>query len=137
MELIGDCGCQKCCGVNKEGHDDWGLCPYCGKTDGCHSVGPDHWYVCHEHKTKWWIGSNLFSTWRHLTEEEQRRDRRIFDEYRTVAPIMCGDELRDAVSEAADPWSDFSRRRQHERAQPKWPGQEGAGTGRDDELCPF
>jgi hypothetical protein len=83
MEQIGACGCQSCCGVNEEGHDYFGLCPYCGKTDGCHSVGRDHWYVCHEHKTKWLIGSNLFSTWRDLTEDERRRNRRIFDEYRT------------------------------------------------------
>jgi len=86
----------------------WGLCPYCGKTDGCHSVGRDHWYVCHEHKTKWCIGSNLFSSWRDLTEDERRRNRRVFDEYRTVAPIMCGDWLKDAAAEAADPWSEFS-----------------------------
>jgi hypothetical protein len=31
----------------------FGNCPQCHKTHGCYSVGPDHWYVCHTHHTKW------------------------------------------------------------------------------------
>jgi len=32
--------------------------------------GPDHWFVCNTHMTKWRVGSNLFSAWQHLTDEQ-------------------------------------------------------------------
>lgn len=35
---------------------DFGNCPECHKTDGCYSVDRDHWYVCHTHRIKWYIG---------------------------------------------------------------------------------
>ena len=47
----------------------FGNCPQCHKTNGCYSVGRDHWYVCHTHRTKWYIGSNLFSCWRGMSEQ--------------------------------------------------------------------
>lgn len=50
--------------------DYFGGCPYCGLNDGCLNLGRDHWYVCHTHRTKWWVGSNLFSSWRHEDEED-------------------------------------------------------------------
>lgn len=52
--------------------DDWGLCPTCGKTDGYINVGRGHWFYCQEHKKKWFVGSNLFSSWKDETEDEQR-----------------------------------------------------------------
>jgi hypothetical protein len=68
--------------------DYWGGCPVCRRNDGCVSVGPDHWYVCHRHKTKWLIGSNLFSIWRHLTEEEHMRNFYRLSTYRKVTPLL-------------------------------------------------
>jgi hypothetical protein len=55
----------------------FGLCPHCHKHDGIINVGQGHWIVCHEHKVKWFIGSNLFDSSRHQTEEEQRQ---IYDD---------------------------------------------------------
>jgi hypothetical protein len=48
----------------------FGLCPHCHKIDGDY-VGRSHWFLCDEHKVKWLVGANLFSSWRHETEEEQ------------------------------------------------------------------
>ena len=48
--------------------DYWGGCRFCRKNDGCLSIGPVHWYVCHRHRVKWCVGENLFSAWRHETE---------------------------------------------------------------------
>jgi hypothetical protein len=47
-----------------------------------------HWMFCREHKTRWCIGSNLFSSWRHETEAEQRAwyDKENFGSYETVEP---------------------------------------------------
>ncbi len=55
-------------------HDDYfGVCPECGDYDGYANVGRSHWFYCTKHKTKWCVGSNLFSDWREQTQEEQIR----------------------------------------------------------------
>jgi hypothetical protein len=51
----------------------FGGCPQCGKNDGYTNIGRGHWFYCSAHNTKWWAGSNLFSTWRDETKEEQER----------------------------------------------------------------
>ena len=53
--------------------DDYlGLCPHCHKTNGFINIGPSHWVFCEKHRTKWCVGSNLFSSWKSQTEAEQR-----------------------------------------------------------------
>jgi hypothetical protein len=67
----------------------FGLCPTCHKTDGYINVGRSHWFLCDEHKVKWLIGANLFSSWRHESEEDQRKiyyDRGV-DKYKEVEPF--------------------------------------------------
>ncbi len=44
--------------------DHFGTCPECGSHDGYQNAGNAHWFVCHEHRTRWHVGSNLFSSWR-------------------------------------------------------------------------
>jgi len=51
----------------------FGLCPVCHKTDGSLNVGRSHWFYCKEHKKCWCAGSNVFSSWRDQTEQEQRQ----------------------------------------------------------------
>jgi hypothetical protein len=53
--------------------DFFGVCPECGRCEGRANVGRSHWFYCTEHKTKWLVGSNLFSDWREQTREEQFR----------------------------------------------------------------
>lgn len=53
----------------------FGGCPHCGQNDGYINSGPDHWFVCDQHKTKWCAGSNLFSSWHDEDEEERKRNR--------------------------------------------------------------
>ena len=71
----------------------FGGCPHCGHDDGYANVGRGHWFFCSAHKTTWCIGSNLFSSWRGQTEEEQRR---IYNEiglgeFTEVEPLPCTD----------------------------------------------
>jgi hypothetical protein len=84
----------------------FGGCPICGRTDGCKSVGRDHWYVCDEHKTKWCVGSNLFSVWRELTEAEHQRNYYLLATYREVAslPMTKTRNLEIDLSEAEPPF---------------------------------
>lgn len=63
------------CGWCEEGQDAvdvLGGCPECGRNDGHHNVGAGHWGLCHQHRTRWFIGANLFSGWREESEAEQR-----------------------------------------------------------------
>ena len=65
----------------------FGGCPHCSKTDGYINVGRDHWFVCDQHRTKWWAGSNLFSSWRDETEEEWLRNEYKLENYISVDPV--------------------------------------------------
>ena len=61
-----------------------GVCPRCGKHDGCYNVGPAHWFVCHEHRTKWWSGCNILPTEGDENEAEWEANRRILLRYEEV-----------------------------------------------------
>jgi hypothetical protein len=52
--------------------EPFSVCPVCHSNDGFLNAGKGHWFVCHEHRVRWFVGSNLFSAWREETEEEQR-----------------------------------------------------------------
>jgi len=47
----------------------FGSCSVCGEYDECLNIKRDHHFVCHQHKKRWHIGSNLFSAWKDETEE--------------------------------------------------------------------
>ena len=64
-----------------------GCCPECGKNDGFLNVGRDHWAYCRRHKTRWLVGSNLFSGWRHEDETVWLCNRYRLEECRVVDPI--------------------------------------------------
>jgi hypothetical protein len=55
----------------------FGVCPQCHKNDGFINVGKSHWFFCKDHKVRWCVGVNLFSSWKDQTEEDQRK---IYDE---------------------------------------------------------
>ena len=69
----------------------FGGCPHCGLTDGYLNVGRSQWFVCHEHKIKWCVASNVFSSWRHQTEAEQRviYDKHGVGKYREISCRIC------------------------------------------------
>lgn len=64
-----------------EGDNYFGVCPTCKKYSGCLNIGRDHWFYCKAHKTKWWIGSNIFSSWRNETEEDHYRNARYLSNF--------------------------------------------------------
>jgi hypothetical protein len=70
----------------------FGRCPHCAcGEDQSHyvNVGRSHFFVCDVHRTFWWIGSNLFSSWRDETEEDWRRNAALLDTCREVEPVWC------------------------------------------------
>jgi hypothetical protein len=76
--------------------DYFGGCPRCGNNDGCTSIGRSHWYFCKAHRTKWCVGSNLFSSWRDQTVDEQRRAYTAIGlgYFAEVKPLPCSDPNR-------------------------------------------
>jgi hypothetical protein len=67
----------------------FGLCPICKKTDGYVNVGRSHWFICEEHRARWCIGANVFSSWRYESESEQQQhcEKIGFDEFTDVEPF--------------------------------------------------
>ena len=64
-----------------------GGCPHCGGADEMLNVGRDHWIICHRHKTRWSPGSNLYSGWRHETEDDWVHNRAVLAGYTAVEPV--------------------------------------------------
>ena len=65
----------------------FGGCPQCGRTDGLMNVGCDHWFTCSEHRTRWYIGSNLFGGWKDESEEDWEWNRQKLGNYTEVKPV--------------------------------------------------
>jgi hypothetical protein len=84
---------SKIIGVERVVVDYWGGCPRCGKNDGCVTVGREHFYVCDEHRVRWCVGANLFSSWREMSEEDHRKNWKRLSSYRDVEPLGEGVRL--------------------------------------------
>ncbi len=75
--------------------DRFGICPYCLNTKPYLNIGMGHWFYCEKHKVRWFVGSNLFSSWRDETEEQQRKqfDAMNFGSYRQIKPFHLDNEF--------------------------------------------
>ncbi len=69
--------------------DYFGVCRKCGHNDGYLNIERNHWFVCHRHKVKWFVGSNLFSRWRNETEDEWIKNASLLFHYREIEPKEC------------------------------------------------
>jgi len=65
----------------------FGNCPVCGKTDGYVNISCNHWFICHEHRTKWFVGSGLFSSWENEMEIDWLGNAVLLGRYEDVEPI--------------------------------------------------
>ena len=79
--------------------DYFGGCPRCGRNDGYRNIGSNHWFICHRHLTKWWVGSNLFSCWKEETQAEWFRNGCLLTRYRIVEPVESGRNHPNATTE--------------------------------------
>lgn len=70
----------------------FGGCPKCGKTNGYVDVGADHWFACDAHRTRWYAGSNLFSSWRNEKTPEEIASNAKVMAYRVVEPVRMPTE---------------------------------------------
>ena len=65
----------------------FGGCPECGGTNGYLNIGPDHSFICHDHKTKWWAGNNLMADWEEENGEIWKANRETLKDFREVKPV--------------------------------------------------
>lgn len=82
----------------------FGGCPICGQCQDWLNVHRSHWCVCHNHKTKWNVGENLFSSWRYETEADWQRNLYRLANYRTVEPVY------PPLTEEEQRWAEENRR---------------------------
>ncbi len=76
--------------------EHFGGCPECGGHDGFLYNGRENWFICDTHLTKWIVGSGLFSSWEHMTDDELSEQRDQLSEYRAVKPIYpLGETVND------------------------------------------
>lgn len=66
--------------------EHFGNCPQCGYNEEYLNLGRDHWFICDACRTKWYVGSNLFDSWRHESEEDWSRNTWRLSSYREVEP---------------------------------------------------
>ena len=69
---------------DRDAFEHFGWCPECGKTDGFLNLERVHYFYCDAHRTRWRVGSNLFSCWRDEEEETWERNARHLEHYRDV-----------------------------------------------------
>lgn len=65
----------------------FGGCPECGRNDGYYNVRSDHWFKCDTHRTRWLVGSRLFSSWFDEGESDWTLNMWRYGEYREVEPL--------------------------------------------------
>ncbi len=64
----------------------FGGCPHCLRNDGFLNIGREHWFVCHRHKMKWCVGSNLFTA--PEAEDALRSNVYRLANYMTCEPVL-------------------------------------------------
>jgi len=85
----------------------FGGCPRCGDTDGYLNQGRDHWFVCDKHRVRWFVGSNLFSSWRHESSAQHAENLLKLMGYRVVDPLhewKEPDRLKAQAVELEEDW---------------------------------
>ena len=68
--------------------DHLGLCPHCKRAPLILNVNRNHYGTCEQHKVKWLVGSNLFSSWREQSERDWARNAAVLSVYRKVDPFF-------------------------------------------------
>ena len=89
--------------VNRDHY--FGACPQCGGSDGYLNVRKSHWFFCDTHRTRWWAGSGLFSSWHDENDGIWASNAERLDDYREIEPLQFTPEpeLYDGSDEIEPP----------------------------------
>lgn len=61
-------------------------CCKCGHCHRVRNIGSDHWYYCDNCKFKWYVGSNLFNTWKEENEDIWKENYNYLLKYQEIEP---------------------------------------------------
>jgi hypothetical protein len=78
----------------------FGGCPTCGGDGSYRNAGREQWFICAEHRVKWLVGDNLFSSWRYESPEDEQAQRTELAGYRVVEPIFFARDAADPLAAA-------------------------------------
>ena len=70
----------------------FGSCPLCGNSDGYVNLGKEHWFICRDHKFKWFAGVNMFEGWENQTVAQAECIENMLRAYQEVVPLRNIDE---------------------------------------------
>ena len=62
----------------------FGHCPVPEHQNYCLNIGRGHWMVCDKCRIKWFMGANLFSSWRYQNEDVWRANEKELRKYREI-----------------------------------------------------
>lgn len=86
--------------VKRKGRDleagcknQFGVCPICRHTDGFLTLRWDHYFVCDEHKLRWYVGSNMLSALCSEFEDITIKNLELIKDYKDAKPVYFS--LRD------------------------------------------
>jgi len=68
-------------------YSPFGVCPKCFFVGECLHVGKSAWYCCPCCGVKWFVGENVFSDWRDMTDEEFKENSELLETYEIVEPV--------------------------------------------------
>jgi hypothetical protein len=85
----------------------FGGCPECAASDGYMNVGRLHFFYCDAHKTAWYVGMNVFSSWESENKEVWEANmRRIEKHFVPADPVFnpflghpCEEKLKKSIRE--------------------------------------
>lgn len=69
-----------------------GVCPKCAKTDGFVNLGKEHWFICRDHKSKWFAGVNMYEGWKNQTVAQAESIEMMLSSYKEVVPLRNVEE---------------------------------------------
>jgi hypothetical protein len=80
--------------------DYFGVCPACLTAARC-NIGRENWMYCEEHRVKWQVGENLFSSLPDDTEDHWFENYRLLKGFRSIVPHSSW--LNDPANKSVEP----------------------------------
>lgn len=65
----------------------FGVCPRCKKRGELLNVERSHFFACHKHRCYWYVGFNLFLSWKKETWASWEKNDKLLRTYKPVEPF--------------------------------------------------
>jgi hypothetical protein len=62
------------------------------------NLGKEHWFICSDHETKWFVDINLFEGWQNQTVAQVKGIEAMLDNYKEIDPLRKYEEEKALIS---------------------------------------